>query len=328
METSGFEDGSTWKAAARSTERVLAPLSVDGTCLSASVTRPLERGMTGRGASADTSTVRRQPRGLKLDTDAVITVAITFVVLCVCPLLAGWIAERKGRQVLPWALLGIIGGVFATCRGADAAGRNLSRVGQDRLMWTSSSCTRVLSVVHRSPGNARAGLRLRRRTIHRVPTRVLDDRRWRLGSPTRHPQPPSCLTRPTIQASGTGRTQRDGLAGSDAGWRCIEHVGHRGRARSSRSRVLGRYAWWFRLRLVFVRFRLVLVRWDWGGIVSKTRREELAKALRGPTTFNRRLVFYFLVRHSRFPMGRSDSKTTWWRSPGSACSTRSCSRSR
>jgi MFS family permease len=48
-----------------------------------------------------------------LDTDAVITVAVTFVVLCVCPLLAGWIAERKGRQVLPWALLGIIGGVFA-----------------------------------------------------------------------------------------------------------------------------------------------------------------------------------------------------------------------
>jgi MFS family permease len=47
-----------------------------------------------------------------LDIDAVITVAVTFVVLCVFPLLAGWIAERKGRQVLPWALLGIVGGVF------------------------------------------------------------------------------------------------------------------------------------------------------------------------------------------------------------------------
>ena len=39
--------------------------------------------------------------------DAVITIGIVFVLLCVCPLLAGFIADRKGRRVLPWALLGI-----------------------------------------------------------------------------------------------------------------------------------------------------------------------------------------------------------------------------
>jgi MFS family permease len=38
--------------------------------------------------------------------DTVITIGIVFVLLCVCPLLAGLIADRKGRRVLPWALLG------------------------------------------------------------------------------------------------------------------------------------------------------------------------------------------------------------------------------
>ena len=45
--------------------------------------------------------------------DTVITIGIAFVFLCVCPLLAGWIADRKGRRVLPWALLGIVGGIWA-----------------------------------------------------------------------------------------------------------------------------------------------------------------------------------------------------------------------
>ena len=42
----------------------------------------------------------------------VITIGIVFVLLCVCPLLAGLIADRKGRRVLPWALFGVVGGVW------------------------------------------------------------------------------------------------------------------------------------------------------------------------------------------------------------------------
>jgi MFS family permease len=48
-----------------------------------------------------------------LETDAAVTIGITFVILCVFPLLTGWIAERKGRRALPWALFGVLGGVPA-----------------------------------------------------------------------------------------------------------------------------------------------------------------------------------------------------------------------
>lgn len=48
-----------------------------------------------------------------METDAAVTIAITFVILCVFPLLTGWIAERKGRRALPWALFGVLGGVLA-----------------------------------------------------------------------------------------------------------------------------------------------------------------------------------------------------------------------
>ena len=48
-----------------------------------------------------------------METDAAVTIGITFVILCVFPLLTGWIAERKGRRALPWALFGVLGGVLA-----------------------------------------------------------------------------------------------------------------------------------------------------------------------------------------------------------------------
>ena len=48
-----------------------------------------------------------------METDAAVTIGITFVILCVFPLLTGWMAERKGRRPLPWALVGVVGGVLA-----------------------------------------------------------------------------------------------------------------------------------------------------------------------------------------------------------------------
>jgi MFS family permease len=39
-------------------------------------------------------------------------IGIVFVLMLVCPLVTAFIADRKGRGVLPWAMIGLLLGVF------------------------------------------------------------------------------------------------------------------------------------------------------------------------------------------------------------------------
>jgi MFS family permease len=41
-----------------------------------------------------------------------VELGIAFVLLLVCPLVTAFIADRKGRGVLPWAMIGLFLGIF------------------------------------------------------------------------------------------------------------------------------------------------------------------------------------------------------------------------
>ncbi len=42
----------------------------------------------------------------------IVAIAFAFVLMCICPLTAGFIADRKGHNVLIYAALGLFFGVF------------------------------------------------------------------------------------------------------------------------------------------------------------------------------------------------------------------------
>ena len=78
-----------------------------------------------------------------METDAAVTIGTIFVMLCVSPLLTGWIAERKGRRALPWALFGVLGGVLASARRAGARARAQSAATTDTARIAIASRTQT-----------------------------------------------------------------------------------------------------------------------------------------------------------------------------------------